>query len=105
MFRVVRVVSRPFGVPMDESQANCSLYDSYLCIMVTPQFCITQCLECFSLQGMHSLTLTRNSASVLFRQQEFLWNSNQGALAQDWVVRIVGYAVAHDQDSDIDTHH
>ena len=47
MFRVVRVVSRPFGVSMDGPHAKCSLCDTFLCIVATPQFCITQCLECF----------------------------------------------------------
>ena len=32
----------------------------------------------------------------LFKQQEFLLNSNQGAPAQDLVSRFVGYAVAND---------
>ena len=40
----------------------------------------------------------------LFNQQEFLWNSDQGAPAQDWVGSVVGYAVAHDQDRDSDIH-
>ena len=46
MFRVVRVVSRPFGVPKDWPHAKCCLFDTFLCIVTTPQFCITQCLEC-----------------------------------------------------------
>ena len=46
MFRVVKGVSRPFGIPMDGPKQK-GLCDTFLCIMATPQFCITQCLECF----------------------------------------------------------
>ena len=167
IFRVVRVVSRPFGLPMDGPRAKCSLCDTVLCIVVTPQFCITQCLECFPpkecipqrfqeiLRAYYSdrIPLSEPAAAArplydvlemleplwpqiahkaadwslkfsalldklvqhgfcalkpdetnLFNQQEFLWNSNQGAPAHDWVGRVVGYAVAHDQDRDSDIH-
>ena len=48
MFCFVIVVSRPFSIPsMDVPHIKCSLCNTYLCIVVTPQFCTTQCLECF----------------------------------------------------------
>ena len=47
MFRVVRIVRRPFGVPMDWPHAKCSLCDIFLYIVAAPQLFITQCLECF----------------------------------------------------------
>ena len=46
MFRVVRVVRRPIGVPMDGPHAKCSPCYTFLCIVATPQFRITQCLAC-----------------------------------------------------------
>ena len=61
MFRVVRVASvgRPFGVPMDGPHAKCSLcnLNTFMFIVATPQFCITQCLEWIPSHGMHSRTL------------------------------------------------
>ena len=135
--------------------------------MATPQFCITQCLECFPpkeciterfqeilrayysdhipLSGpavaarplydilemleplwpqianktedwplkfsalldklqQHGFCALKPDETNLFNQQEFLWSSNQGAPAQDWVGHVVGYAVAHDQDHDGDIH-
>ena len=36
-----------FAVPMDGPHTKCSLCNTSLCIVVTPPFCITQCLDCF----------------------------------------------------------
>ena len=155
---------------MDGTHAKCNLCDTFLCIVVTPQFCITPSLECFppkkctggiperfqeilrayysdsiplsepaaaarplydilemleplwpqiahkaedwSLKfsalldklQQHGFCALKPDETNLFNQQEFLWNSNQGAPAQDWVGSVVGYAVAHDQDRDSDIH-
>ena len=55
-FGVVRIVLRPFGIPMDGPHAKCSLCYAFLYIVATPQFCIThwhpvpgmQVLQCTS---------------------------------------------------------
>ena len=52
----------------------------------------------------HCFCALKPDKTNLVNQQELLWNSNQGAPAQDWVGRVVGYAVAHDQDRDSDIH-
>ena len=52
----------------------------------------------------HGFCTLKPDKTNLFKQQEFLWNSNQGAPAQDWVGSVVCYAVAHDQDSDSHIH-
>ena len=153
MFRVIRVVSRPFCIPMDGPHAKCNLCDTFLCIVATPQFCITQYLECsppmeFIRERFQEILLAYYSDSIplsgsaaasrplyyileileplwlqvanktedwpvkfsallyklqqhgfcalkpnetnLFNKPEFLWNSNQGGPAQDWMGSVVG---------------
>ena len=45
----------------------------------------------------HGFCSLKPGETILFNQQEFLWNSNQDAPAQDWVGCVVGYAVEHPQ--------
>ena len=49
-FRFVRIVRRPFGAPMDGPHTKYCLCKTFLYIVVTPEFYITQCLECLSFQ-------------------------------------------------------
>ena len=58
-FLVVKVVSRPFGRQVRRTNgwahAKCSLCDNFQYIVAKPQFCITQCLECFPPKECHGI--------------------------------------------------
>ena len=102
MFRVVRVVSRPFGIPMGgplEMSEPLWLQTANK----TEGWPVKFSALLDKLQ-QHGFCALKPDKTNLFNQQEFLWNSNQGAPAQDWVGGVVGYAVAHDQDSDSHIH-
>ena len=45
---MVRIVSKPFSTPTDWPQATSGLCNTFLCIVATPDFCLTQCLEYLS---------------------------------------------------------
>ena len=97
MFRVLRVVSRPFGVPMDGPHAKCSLCEASVCI--------TQCLECFPpkeciaerfqeiLQGYYSdcIPLSGSAAAArplfdILEMLEPLWLQSANK-TEDWPVK------------------